>query len=236
MVKYRRQIVIIISWTIFISYIQFPNMHSCMEKAELQWSSIYLSVAKSPFSVSIQVSYHFPPQFVLRHFGNNIWTIVSTLLPLTLYAACASVVRNAFYLCNFFPRHLHNLFRGSIRQAFVNMFLSNSNNIYTCINLSVRVRRYVIFIYINIRLYIYICYGVFGRDTSIGEFCVCVNKVLFYYFDVVAVCVCESVAIRMFALLNLYAAHPRPHTFSFLSFSQPCRLCGMLYTHVAGPK
>lgn len=146
------------------------------------------------------------------------------------------MVRNAFYLCNFFPRHLHNLFRGSIRQAFVNMFLSNSNNIYTCINLSVRVRRYVIFIYINIRLYIYICYGVFGRDTSIGEFCVCVNKVLFYYFDVVAVCVCESVAIRMFALLNLYAAHPRPHTFSFLSFSQPCRLCGMLYTHVAGPK
>lgn len=173
MVKYRRQIVIIISWTIFISYIQFPNMHSCMEKAELQWSSIYLSVAKSPFSVSIQVSYHFPPQFVLRHFGNNIWTIVSTLLPLTLCAACASVVRNAFYLCNFLPRHLHNLFRGSIRQAFVNMFLSNSNNIYTCINLSVRVRRYVIFIHIYIRLYIYMLWCFWARHVHWGVLCLC---------------------------------------------------------------
>lgn len=27
------------------------------------------------------------------------------------------------------------------------------------------------------------CARVCGRDTSIGEFYVCVNKVLFYYFD-----------------------------------------------------
>jgi len=83
----------------------------------------------------------FPSQFVLQYFGNNVWTTVNTLF--TSFALClaGSVVKNAFYFCNFLPRQLHNLFRGSIRQMFVNMFLSNSNNIYKCINLSVRVRQ-----------------------------------------------------------------------------------------------
>lgn len=87
-------------------------------------------------------------------------------------------VRREMYFIRgiFFSRRLHHLFRGSILQMFVNMFLSNSNNIYTCINLSPLPGR---------RRVARAGGGTAGfeTDTSIWEFYVCANKVLFYYFD-----------------------------------------------------